>query len=184
MPVNTTRLAWVAMAIAALLWWQYRASPAANANATAASVQAPSATPAGLQASALQLPSALERYTLEPAGRDPFTYVLPPAPPAPKKPPPTPIPMPMPVQAPVMAAPVPTAPSLDLQYAGRMTTPDGVLMVFATYGQEAITLAVGQSLPNGYRVDRISDRVVELSYPALGTTARLDLPEPPKYEIR
>jgi hypothetical protein len=183
MPVDKTWLALGALVIAALLGWQYRASPAAGASA-ANSVPMPSASPAGLQASAFQLPSALERYTLEPAGRDPFTYVLPSAPAAPKKASPTPTPPPMPVQAPVMAAPVPVAPSLDLRYAGRMTTPDGALMVFATYGEEPITLAVGQSLPNGYRVDRISDRVVELSYPTLGTTARLDLPELPKYEIR
>jgi hypothetical protein len=83
-----------------------------------------------------------------------------------------------------MATPVPTAPVLDLRFAGRMTAPDGGLLVFATLGDLPITLFVGQSLPNGYRVDRISERVVELSYPALGTTARLDLPEPPKYEIR
>jgi hypothetical protein len=126
------------------------------------------------------LPQQLERDKLEPATRDPFMVVAPPPPAPAKKLPPAPPPPP----APVMAAPAPTAPPLDLRYAGRMTGPDGTLMVFVTYAESPITLSIGQSLPNGYRVDRISDRLVELSYPALGTTARLDLPEPPKYEIR
>jgi hypothetical protein len=183
MQVRGRQLVWFSLAAVGLAWLL-----APNKNTTSPSPLAGSGTqvaaavnvPAKAELSVIALPQQLERDKLEPAARDPFIYVAPPAPPPPKKPLPAPPPMPVPV----MAAPAPTAPSLDLRYTGRMTTPDGTLIVFVTYAESPITLAVGQSLPNGYRVDRISDRVVELSYPALGTTARLDLPELPKYEIR
>lgn len=185
MQVRGRQLAWFSLATLGVVWFLMPSknttvptSPVNNATGTQiASTSNPSAK---ADQSVSALPQQLDRDKLEPAARDPFIYVAPPAPPPAKKLPPTPPPMP----APVMAAPAPTAPSLDLRYTGRMTGPDGALMVFVTYAESAISLSVGQSLPNGYRVDRITDRVVELSYPALGTTARLDLPEPPKYEIR
>ena len=71
-----------------------------------------------------------------------------------------------------------------MTFAGRMTAPDGNQMVYVTYGDASISLAAGQTLPNGYRVEAITARAVQLSYPPLNTTARIDLPEPPKYEIR
>ena len=76
------------------------------------------------------------------------------------------------------------APPVNLRYTGRMTAPDGSLVVYAAFGETSLALTTGQSLPNGYRVEAITARAVELSYPPLNTTARLDLPEPPKYEIR
>ncbi len=185
MQMRGRQLVWVSLAAMGLTWLFI---PSKNTTSSAPLAATPPDTQviAAVNAigktelSANALPQQLERDKLEPALRDPFMYVAPPAPPAPKKPPPAPPPMP----APVMAAPAPSAPSLDLRYTGRMTAPDGTLIVFVTYADSPITLAVGQSLPNGYRVDHISDRVVDLSYPALGTTARLDLPELPKYEIR
>lgn len=83
-----------------------------------------------------------------------------------------------------MAAPAPSAPQHNLRFTGRMTTPDGEQLIFATLAEAPVTLAVGQNLANGYRVDSITDRVVQLTYVALGTSARLDLPEPPRYETR
>jgi hypothetical protein len=76
------------------------------------------------------------------------------------------------------------APPLNLSYAGRMTTPDGRQVVYVTYGETSMTIAAGQSLPNGYRVEAITPRAVEFTYAPLNTTARLELPESPKYEIR
>lgn len=185
MPVRGRQLVWFSLAAVGAAWLL---APGKNTAVPALAAGTPGGTPvatalnttAKAELGLITLPQQLERDKLEPAARDPFMYVAPPAPPPPKKLPPAP---PLP-PAPVMAAPAPTAPPLDLRYAGRMTGPDGTLMVFVTYAESPITLSVGQSLPNGYRVDRISDRLVELSYPALGTTARLDLPEPPKYEIR
>ena len=78
----------------------------------------------------------------------------------------------------------PQPPALNLRFMGRMTAPDGVQSVYASLGDTPITLSVGQSLPNGYRVDAIKERVVEFSYLPLDTKAILDLPDTPKYEIR
>jgi hypothetical protein len=76
------------------------------------------------------------------------------------------------------------APPLGLRYAGRMTTPEGQQVVYVALGDTSLTLAIGQNLPNGYRVDAITPSAVEFTYPPLNTTARLELPEPPRYEIR
>lgn len=65
-----------------------------------------------------------------------------------------------------------------------MTAPDGSRFIFAAQGDSHVTLSVGQILPNGYRVVAIAGRVVELIYPDLNTTARLEFPEPPPHEIR
>ena len=65
-----------------------------------------------------------------------------------------------------------------------MTAPDGTQLVYVNAGDASLTLVAGQNLPNGYRVESITAQAIELSYPPLNTTARLDLPAPPKYEIR
>ena len=129
-----------------------------------------------------KLAQGLDRENLEPATRDPFVLEVPPAMAARAI---------KPVAAPPMvqlAAPVPPppplAPALNLRFVGRMTGPEGVQSIYASIGETPVTLSVGQSLSNGYRVDAIKERVVELSYPPLNTTTKLDLPEAPAYEIR
>ncbi len=128
------------------------------------------------------LPAQIERDKIEPAIRDPFSMVLPPLPPAPPKP--KVVVQPPPAPPPVLAVAAPTPPPLNLRFVGRMTAPDGQLLIFATLAEVPITLFVGQSLSNGYKVDSISNQQVQLSYPPLGTTAQLQIPEPPRYEIR
>lgn len=118
------------------------------------------------------LPSILERPALEAASRDPFAPVAPPAPV---------VVAPKPVQ---VAPPPPSPPPLNLQYAGRMTAPDGSQIVFVAVGDTTVSLSVGQTLPNGYRVNAIHDRAVELSYLPMNFNTRFDLPAPPTYEIR
>ena len=135
------------------------------------------------------VPQQLKRNRLEAAARDPFSLEAATVAPAPQKPAsatsaPASQRAPPPLPPPVMAAPVPSPPQLNLRFMGRMTNPDGQQVIFATLAESPVTLSVGQELANGYRVDSITDRAVQLSYPVLGTTARLDLPEPPKYEIR
>lgn len=115
----------------------------------------------------------LDRPLLEPATRDPFN-VQPPS------------------VAPTLAAtsppPMPTAPPAppphEVTFAGRMTRPDGGDTVYVSYAGTSMPIVVGQSLPNGYRIETISPRAIELSYPSLKTTVRIDLPDAPKYEIR
>lgn len=122
-------------------------------------------------------PGPLERPMLEPAVRDPFASPAPP-----------PVVVPVAkvvVPPPSIAVPVvPSAPPHNLSFAGRMTAPDGRELVYVSAGEGSMAIAVGQTLPNGYRVEAITEHAIELSYPPLNTTARLDLPAPPKYEIR
>jgi hypothetical protein len=122
------------------------------------------------------LPTKLNRVALEHAGRNPFVLSAP---------------TPVLVAKPVTASPPPPAPpqapsppAVNLSFAGRMTAPDGSQVIYVNYANEPLAIGVGQTLPNGYRVDAITARAVELSYPPLNTTARLDLPASPKYEIR
>lgn len=122
------------------------------------------------------LPPKLTRAPLESASRDPFAATMP-APPAP-------LPAAKPVAPVVLAPPPPTPPPLNLRYAGRMVGPDGATQVFVMLGDTSLTASVGQTLPNGYRVETITARAIELSYPPLNSTARLDLPAPPQHEIR
>lgn len=124
------------------------------------------------------LPTQLSRPSLESARRDPFApEVVPPVAVAkalsPKS---TPL-----IELP---PPVPEPPPLNLSYAGRMHAPDGSLVVYATQGEDSYALAHGLVLPNGYRVESITERGVAFSFPAMNHTARLDLPAPQKYETR
>jgi hypothetical protein len=175
-------------------WWWLGTSKSASITVNASSSTRPVATggsnslsalrdPATVAAaSATKLPQELVRDHLEPATRDPFAYLAAPVPPAPKQPPPMPVTiLPTPI---IMAAPAPSAPQHNLRFIGRMTTPDGQQLIFVTLAEAPITLTEGQNLTNGYRVDSITDRAVQLTYVALGTRARLDLPEPPGYETR
>ncbi|WP_036838125.1 hypothetical protein [Polaromonas sp. CF318] len=109
---------------------------------------------------------------MEAASRDPFALVAPPAPA---------VIAPKPVQA---APPPPSPPPLNLRFTGRMTAPDGSQIVFVAVGDTTLSLSVGQTLPNGYRVNAIHDRAVELSYLPMNFNTRFDLPAPPTYEIR
>lgn len=105
--------------------------------------------------------------------RDPFAALAPPAPVvAIKKP------------APEAAPPAPAPPPLNLRFTGRMTAPDGSQIIFVAFGETPMSLSLGQTLPNGYKVHAIHERAVELNYLPLNFTARLDLPDPPRYEIR
>ena len=129
------------------------------------------------------LDQSLDRENLEPAKRDPFLgeEVITPSL-AIKKPS---IPMvALPIITPPLPPPPALAPALNLRFVGRMTGPDGIETVYASLGDVPVTLTLGLSLSNGYRVEAIKERVVEMRYIPLDTTARLELPEPSKYDIR
>lgn len=121
------------------------------------------------------LPQTLSRPTLEAASHDPFAAWQAPVAAQPVAPPVAPV---------VLTPPPPTPPPLNLRYAGRMTGPDGATQVFVLLGDTSLMASVGQTLPNGYRVETITARAIELRYPPLHSTARLDLPAPPQHEIR
>jgi hypothetical protein len=146
---------------------------------------APDGTATASDNTKVALPQALTRDHLEAAKRDPFTYLAAAVPPALRNPPLLRTVVPPNFTAPIIiAAPAPSAPQHNLVFTGRMTGPDGKQLIFATLFEIPVTLAVGQSLANGYRVDGVTEKAVQLTYVALGTSARLELPEPPKYETR
>lgn len=125
-----------------------------------------------LPTSSRQLPTELVRTALTAAKEDPFVSDAPPAqvvmaPPPPKR-----------------DVPPPSPPPLDLRFVGRMTAPDGSQTLMVMSGEVALSLSVGQTLANGYRVNSINENFVDLSYLPLNVNARLDLPTAPKYEIR
>lgn len=158
-------------AIAVAVWIFAPAAPpspveTSRAGRTSHAAMAPAKPPAS------PLPAILERSVLQTASRDPFAAVAPPAPV---------ITAAKPVQT---APPQPSPPPLNLQFSGRMTSPDGSQMIFVSTGDSSLSLSVGQTLPNGYTVSAIHDRAVELSYQPMNFNTRLELPAPPTYEIR
>lgn len=128
------------------------------------------------------------RPALEPALRDPFSPEPPPLLVAKAEPaPPPPHPPPPPPPAPEAVAPPPgppPAPQFGLSFVGRVNGPDGLLVVLATDGNETWPLASGMELPGGFRVEEIAADAVQVSHPASGTTARLELPPAPAFELR
>jgi len=176
------------LAVALLLVWVNWRSPAVvdvvNATERGASPSAVASTdsassPLTQGKSSSQLPEQLKRPALESARNDPFVLPVPPPPVVAKLAPPPPLQI-----VPPAPPPEPVAPPVNLRYTGRLTAPDGSQVVYVAYGETSLAITVGQSLPNGYRVNAITSRAVELSYPSLNITAQLELPEPPKYEIR
>jgi hypothetical protein len=123
------------------------------------------------------LPRQQDRPLLEIGEVDPFVAEIPKPVQRVKAPPPPPV-------IAIVAPPPPEPPPLNLLYAGRMTTPEGNSIVYASMGETSIVLIPGLDLPNGYKVTKITERVVEFSYPALNRTARLDIPAPQEYETR
>ncbi|MDP2369377.1 hypothetical protein [Rhodoferax sp.] len=170
---------WMLAGLAVLLMLAlsaYRKSGALGASTGRSLAANPTTTPTMQTSTAgpSALPQTIERPALEAASRDPFVA--------------TPVPQPAPVALPVapvvLAPPPPTPPPLNLRFAGRMTGPDGAAQVFVLLGETSLSASIGQTLPNGYRVEAITARAIELSYPSLNSTARLDLPDPPQHEIR
>lgn len=135
------------------------------------------------------LPTELERMLITTdfsvVKRNPFVAIEPPpAPQIAKKPMPVTAPS-LPAPASVQASPQPPMmPPLNLKFVGRVTEPNGNRVVFASLNELPVTLNVGQTLTNGFRVDAIKDDVVELTYTPLSTTTRFDLPKPPTFDIR
>jgi hypothetical protein len=118
------------------------------------------------------------RTRISEAVRDPFVSASAPPPQALTQSPPA---LPKAAPTPVVAE---SAPPLNVRFEGRMTSPSGAHLVFASYAGSSVVLAAGQALPNGYIVKSLTDQAVEFVYPALGTTARLDLPVSPNQEVR
>lgn len=173
-----SRLRWalvgtVALAAAALWWPAQRATTvqAVRRDPGQPGEAGPSSGTADLELA--PLPRELAPWQIEPASRDPFAPVAPPAQPV--------------VAAPVAPAPVvltppppppPAAPGINLRYLGRMTTPEGRHVVLLARGDAALTVQVGTTLEEGYVVQAVGSDAVRLVYPPLGTVVDVPIPTP------
>lgn len=181
------------LAFAALMAWVNVQAPSVNGKNPIVAPRTPStglsgpilvspalvAQPIAIPPASPTVPVRLDRPILEEATRDPFALNMPVVPvAAPVKVAQAPI---TPVLPPI---PPPQAPPHDITFAGRMVKPDGGEVVYVNYAGSSMTIATGQSLPNGYRVDAISAKVIELSYPPMNTKVRIELPDTPSYQIR
>ena len=115
------------------------------------------------------LPRQITPLSLEPARRDIFVPVEPPAP-KPVSPPP------VLAQAPP-SPPAPTAPAMTWRYLGAMVTPAGQRLVMLARGDSTVTVQPGTRLDEGYVVEAVGSDAIRLVYPPLGTV--VDVPIPP-----
>ncbi|MBN9409211.1 MAG: hypothetical protein J0H69_08685 [Burkholderiales bacterium] len=152
-----------------VVWWQVRSPRVPTSPASAPATRSPTL---GVPMTAPVVAGA--RPLLTPAERDPFAAAAPPAVAVPAAP------VVVPAPAPVVVA----VPSPNLVFQGQVTAPDGQRLVFASLNEVTLQLKEGQALPNGYVVKAISADAVELSHPPTNTSARLELPAAPSYEVR
>ena len=137
----------------------------------AASLDFPPASPPVTQTIAhMPLPVELPTLALDSATRDIFAPDLPPAPKV--------APLPAPIAAPA-SSPPPQAPALNLRYLGTMRTPEGRQLVYLARGDNAIAVAVGDKLDEGYVVEAIATDSVVLVYPQFNKRVAVPIPKAP-----
>lgn len=166
-------LATVAASAATL--WVGRQAPVVVAAVERAGARTVTAGPRIAETVAVALPEHLDRFVIEPPGRDPFIPVLPPQP----KPPPAPAPSPGSMVGPPPPPPLPSAPAVRARFLGRMVTPSGDRLVFLAAGDKTVLAQAGDLLEDGYVVDSVTDQAVVLRYPALDVKVTLPLPPLP-----
>ena len=168
----------IAAGLAAVGWWTADSPAPGTPPARDSSPASKTVSGSGGGDTRAPLPSETARARLERAERDPFAAALPPPVVDTRPSQPTPAVVSTP-------PPVPQAPPLSLQFAGRVVGPDGQQTIYVSQNAgPSQTISIGQTLSNGYQVEAISQSAIELRYAPLNTTARLDLPPPPRHEIR
>jgi hypothetical protein len=122
------------------------------------------------------LPTTLERMTVEPAQRDPFSdapalAAASPGKTAPVVAPPAPAPVPAPVARP---------PALQWRLMGTMATPAGQRLVMLMRGDESQTVIAeaGVHLDGGYEITSVTADAVRLFYPPTQTELVIPIPSP------
>lgn len=89
-------------------------------------------------------------------------------------PPPQPEPAWTPPPAPVEAPPAPMAPALPFEFIGKMDDAES-LRVFLTRGEKIYTVTVGDVIDGTYRVERVGDSEMVLTYLPLNVTQTLSV---------
>ncbi len=91
----------------------------------------------------------------------------------------------MAVAAPIAAPIAPREPPPRLEFAGRMVAADGRVVVLARWADGSpVRLEQGRVLPNGFRVERLTEQSVDLVNPQTQAMVQLPLPRPPRFEVR
>lgn len=128
------------------------------------------------------LPSTVSREMPEPAERDIFNVVAPPAM-AIEAPRAAPAPVPQVVLAPTPPPP----PPMTWRYLGGMRAPNGAAMVYLGQGDDVVLAQAGAELPGGYRIeevvratpeDGLAVTEIHLVYPSSGYRETLRVPMP------
>ena len=136
------------------------------------------AVPAWAQTAPPTAHGVLPRPDIKPAVRDPFGLAVP-APVA------RPAPVFVPPPLPEAVAVTHSEPLPQLQFTGRLRTPDGRIVVLAQWGDgRPVALEAGKLLANGFRVERMDETVVELLNPQTQAVVQLPLPPAPRFETR
>lgn len=127
------------------------------------------------QTSRTALPTALARTVLSPAMGDPFATAVP-----------APSATTLLVETPSLlpSHPPVATPPLNLRFVGRVTQANGKELIYMAYEDSVLSLTEGQSLPNGYKVDSVTQTNLRFSHPQLEDQVQLDLPALPAFQIR
>lgn len=107
------------------------------------------------------------RPELGQALRDPFARVI--------EQPAAPVPEPQPAVE-VAAEPPPSPPAMSYRFLGRMTTPEGQMLVYLSKGAAAVSVSVGSELEDGYVVKAIREDSIDIAYPPTGAVLALQIP--------
>jgi len=163
------------VAASAVTLWLGRQAPVVVAAVERAGARPMAAGPRLAETAAVALPEHLDRFVIEPPGRDPFIPVVPPQ----AKPAPAPPPSPALLVGPPPPPPLPSAPAVRARFLGRMVTPSGDRLVFLAAGDKTVLAQAGDLLDDGYVVESVTDQAVVLRYPALDVKVTLPLPPLP-----
>ena len=107
----------------------------------------------------------LKRGEQSAAGRDLFASTTPPPPPAPPAPPPPPPPPP----------PKPTAPPLPFTSMGKLETAGEPTVYYLQEGDKVHTVVVGDMINAQYRIESVSNGVMEFTYLPLKSKQSLNV---------
>lgn len=119
---------------------------------------------------------ALQPWTLEPAGRDPFV-ALPVATPLAAAPPQVVVAPAAPApQTPLSPPPAAAPPVTALRYLGALFNPNGERLLLLADGEVVVTAQPGTALPNGYVVQSVALDAVRVAHPPTGAAIDISLP--------
>lgn len=164
------------LVLSAIALWPSKPPEIIGVVERAVDARLPSSSPAGPVAAVARapapLPERLAELDLSMGSRELFLPV---------EPKPTQAPPP-PSTASIMPTPqtvaLPTMPTMDYRFWGRMQTPEGAQMTLLARGDQVLAVKAGTELEGGFRVEAVEPHAVRISYPQFGTLLELPIPQP------